>query len=374
MKSTFIAIVLAALVAFACAQSSTDCPNALIAASGQLNDVPWQFVESTAANTVCPRLNNLPSCCPPTVIAAAEEAFGRARAEVLIAQDRVRQVQDEAEQISDEFDSLRKNLTKLHKDGKIPDPLYNAFMNLIDNVEEAILTFLDDGLNSFNKCLESLLTYLAGLVCFACDVTWKNYVIIVGNSYTLILDQSTCDSLNGGCISFYAALVAYVNGIVSAQQQFLNEIGIPIVIGDIDAPCNTTGNFSDGSAQSCKNLICNTLFRGAEFDIDNVISARSAQLSNLDMENKEYVSMLNDLNERIATLTSHKVDRVLSNRRAAFGAVRRAVTQNTVYNSTGYPLYAVGEESSLDKSVSSASSLGVSALLLVVVSLLAFLF
>lgn len=212
-------------------------------------------------------------------------------------------------------------------------------------------------------------------MCFACDPSWSDYVIIVGEDYTLILDEETCDSLNGGCIDFYAAFVTYVNDVNAALTAYFTTLGFNFVASEYSLPCNNTDiNVTDGSNITCKDYICSRLFKGAEVEEPSFESQRPNRPLSRSLSSIEENTKIAGFAKSIQQLTERQVARVFSLRRMAAKSVRDASTQNTVYQDNGYPLYSVGEESSLDKSVSSASSLGVSALLVAAVALLAFFF
>ena len=127
------------------AAANETCPNAIVAASTELQNVLWQFVEVTADNSVCPRLNGQPSCCPANVISAAEVAYGVARQRVILAQERVKQVQDNADELKGEFDKIRSNVEDAFNEGKISETQRDALLQLVDDMENAILEFLDVG-------------------------------------------------------------------------------------------------------------------------------------------------------------------------------------------------------------------------------------
>src|SRR3989338_7648047 len=147
-------------------------------------------------------LNSTPSCCPDEVITAVENAFTIARARVVLAKAEMDAIRSHSAAIQVEFQALLDQINRKEASGEITHAAAESLRTFVNSVKTALLNFNDRATTSFIKCLQSILTYLAGVVCFGCDVNWQNYTVYynANNSIVVVVNQATCNSMNGGCI------------------------------------------------------------------------------------------------------------------------------------------------------------------------------
>lgn len=271
MKVTaFLAAAVLLLVSFAATAAfaaNVTCPNQAVAQSPNFAGVPFEYVQSTRVNTVCPSLNNRPSCCPDAVIVAVENAFNQARAKVVAAKSEMDAIRLQSAVINREFDQMVTDINRKEANGEISAALANSLRTFVNDVRTALNNFIDRVTTSFIRCLESILTYLAGVVCFGCDSNWQNYTIIysANNTIVVVINKATCDAMNGGCIDFYLSFVQLVVDIHNAGRRLAQSLGINVRMPTWNNPCynGTLANDTETNGARCKTFICNRLVAGA---------------------------------------------------------------------------------------------------------------
>lgn len=350
--------------------------------------MPFSYVASTLVNTVCPMLNNLPSCCPDPVIAAVENAFNIARARVVLAKAEMDAIRLHSAAIDVEFNTLRSEIDKKEAAGEMTAEVATALRNFVNRVQEALQNFIGRVTTTFIKCLESILTYLAGVVCFGCDVNWQNYTVYynANNSIVIVVNQATCDSMNGGCIDFYLSFVQLVVDLRNAGAQLSQDLGTPISVPSWRNPCynGTLANDTVTNGARCKDFICQRLIHGADSEEPDTESSREANLKH-DVDAAAHLLSKSFGHARAAVggvVADRVLDRALLLLRSAHSAhassqraMREASNQETSYSSDGgVDLYQLGTQSGLNKSTGSASMLTVTTFLFGLIAALALLF
>jgi len=379
-----IAIACAVLLNAVYAQNTT-CPNAAVAASTNFAGVPFAFTANTLPNTVCPALNNQPSCCPDNVIIAVQSAFTQARVRVLAAKAQMDLLRQRTVVINAQMESLRNQIQTNLNQGKITQQQATALTNLVNNIENAIVTFINAATNAFVKCLSSILTYLAGVVCFGCDTNWRTYTIIYNNgTIVLVINSATCDAMNGGCIDFYLSFVQLLVNLQNAGAQFARDLGINVnVVPTWSNPCHS--NNTADTQNLCKNFICQQLVGGANTNNPSFdTSSRHGLQKDLHEAHKSLKNVFSHIEDHIGAsdLAKQMLEEAMSVVTIAHDAhrettevLRQSSNQQSTYSSSGVDLYQLGSQSSLDKSASSpASQLSVATFLFVFISFIAIMF
>jgi len=323
------------------------------------------------------------------VIIAVQSAFTQARLQILAAKIQLSQLQTQAAVIRANMDNVRADINTKLANGQISQTLATAMLTLCDDVQNALLTFIDNVSNSFIKCLESILTYLAGVVCFGCDTNWRNYTVIYNNNtIVLVINTATCTAMNGGCIDFYLSFVQLIVDLGNAALNFEKNIGINsgVQLSPWNNPCHSNNTADKDNV--CKDYICQQLLQGANTNNPNLGSrgvngAEHNLGKDVRMIRESLVHTMSHMEEHLGSgYASVLVDRVMSIVEVAHSAHvetqnvlrQTSTTQSTQLSNNGVDLYAMGTQSGLDKSASSGSALTVATFLFGVIAVLAMVF
>jgi len=342
-----------------------------------LNDKPMPY---PAGSDVCKSFKGKDkTCCSKTALDAISLAFNSANDAITLAEETVKDStrfgSDIADKLSEVYTGFCKLAGPIFRDGcsRITKLVDTFTQNLIAKAEAISVAAL--------SCGKSVLAYAEGISCFACEVSFNNFLDVP--SKTIKLTQDTCDGVYDKCID---AVQVTVVDLLQTVEDFAAELAKQLTGADIKIPLlSNVPDFCGGTLANpgnCKEFIC--------YDMLNAFSTKSwlnyanwsplkslsRRLNEINFENLNQVEALEHVSR---ALTKYGDD--VSSELALVARKNAASGHNTYVSAGGYPAYSVGCEENPDLCKSDGLSVpvivgavvaGVAAVSLVAVGVVAF--
>jgi hypothetical protein len=191
----------------------------------------------------------------------------------------------------------------------------NSAASILTQYTKELTQAADDVVQAELQCARGLSNYLKGVLCFACEANWDQYLVHDAENVISALDinQQTCDSIVDDCGPVNTAVANLAVTAVNLVNAVTNELtssqwpGLNININTIKALPDTCGG-TLGSPGDCTSFYC-----------DNIVSGMTGP------------SQAN-WGAPAAALQARLLEVVAAS----------ATSSVNVYTSNGYPAYAVG--------------------------------
>ena len=209
-------------------------------------------------------VGNPATCCSEDTLKKIVAGFTAAR-EIIQTQEQF----IKKDPISDTVLLALEGITTVVCDAKLP--LYNeALCNKLKATNTTYVKLLADDVQNIVsaqlKCSEGVLAYAEGLVCFACNVEFKNYLDL--EKKTIKIATRTCDAIYDQCEN---AIMVSVQKLLADLQKFVEQIVKDLSGDKLPVPMPSADSIPDmcggtvahpASGEKCKEFVCDTMLNG----------------------------------------------------------------------------------------------------------------
>jgi hypothetical protein len=301
-------------------------------------------------------------CCSDLVFAAVARAWVNVRTRIALAVAGAQISVDLWRKLREQFKPVRNAVEDAYEKGEITKEVRDALMDFIKRVLAAWDDFVDNAIDNWRKCMNMVLRYWAGIICLGCDPNWEQYITedAITHHIVLKLTPETCDDIRGGCLPVWQLVFNLVQRLREALAQLQSDLGqTPVTVND--API---------CGGDCGAWLCDVFFSGkdAQTSLSSPDDSGATSKRNSDVLESVFGQLETEVTRLIHPHQNgpqfvEGFSNLLWSTHSAVKAFERVHRQgantyaNDYSNTNGYPATKVGEESSLDTSVDSASAL-----------------
>lgn len=132
--------------------------------------------------------------------------------------------------------------------------------DVLGSYEVPLLNAMEDIVDKEDDCVDGLLAYATGMVCFVCEEDWQKYLNV--KKKEIFLATNTCDQVHNACLPVANSVVGLmdialdmVNAVMNALQL---ELDIAALVEDLPDLCGGTLK----EQGDCREYICHNVANG----------------------------------------------------------------------------------------------------------------